>query len=140
MNKIIPRFFRISGYLMITNAIWMAASAHHWFVTIPADLVSTGEANGHFIHDVAAVYLTFGIALIWCASHLAKCFPVYLCATGFMIAHALGHVFEILLGQLPHTHWWIDIPLVFLPAFILGILALPVVWKRVVIFDNEGEI
>ena len=127
-------FFRIGGLVMIANAVWMAASANHWFVTIPADLAATGVANKHFIHDVAATYLTFGVALIWCGSNLQTCRPVYLCVTFFMVAHALGHILEILTGQLPQTHWWIDLPLVFLPAMALGWLALPMVWEKM---DNQ---
>jgi len=123
-------FFRIGGALMIANALWMAASAHHWFITIPSDLAATGAPNNHFIHDVAAAYLTFGFGLIWCAGNLEKCRPVYLGITLFMVAHAVSHMLEMLFGQLPHTHWLIDFPLVFLPAILLAILAIPSVWRK----------
>ena len=123
-------FFRIGGFVMVINAFWMAASAHHWFVTIPADLVATGAPNNHFIHDVAAAYLTLGIGLIWCASNLDKCRPVYLGITFFMVVHAISHILEMLFGQLPHSHWWIDFPLVFLPGILLAVLALPSVWQK----------
>ncbi len=124
-------FLRIAGIAMIVNAAWMALSAHHWFVTIPADLQATGNANLHFIHDVAAAYFTFGVGLIWCASNIKKAYPVYLGATLFMVAHGLSHVLEILAGQLPHSHWLIDLPLVFLPGLFMGFLALPAVWKKI---------
>jgi len=127
----IQLFFRLGGILMIANAVWMAASAHHWFVTIPSDLSATGIPNNHFIHDVAAAYLTLGLGLIWCASNLDKCRPVYLGVTFFMIAHAISHILEMFAGQLPHTHWWIDFPLVFLPAILLGLLAVPSVWRKI---------
>jgi len=123
-------FFRIGGALMIANAFWMAASAHHWFINIPSDLAATGAPNSHFIHDVAAAYLTFGLGLIWCAVNLEKCRPVYLGITFFMVSHAVSHMLEMLFGQLPHTHWWIDFPLVFLPAILLSILAVPTVWRK----------
>jgi len=93
-------------------------------------LAATGAPNSHFIHDVAAAYLTFGVGLIWCAVNLEKCRPVYLGITFFMVSHAVSHMLEMLFGQLPHTHWWIDFPLVFLPAILLSILAVPTVWRK----------
>jgi len=130
-KTMIQLFFRTIGALMIANAAWMAASAHHWFVTIPSDLAATGVANNHFIHDVAAAYLTFGLGLIWCASNLDKCRPVYLGVTFFMVAHGVSHILEMLFGQLPHSHWWIDFPLVFLPGILLSIIAIPSVWRKI---------
>ncbi|MFT5717303.1 MAG: hypothetical protein ACJAWS_001648 [Oleiphilaceae bacterium] len=65
----------------------MVTSAHHWFITIAFDLVAAGAPNNHFIHDVAAAHLTFGFGLIWCASNLNVCLPVYLGITFFMVVH-----------------------------------------------------
>jgi len=86
-------------------------------MTIPSDLVATGAPNNHFIHDVATVYLTLGFGLIWCARNLEKYRPVYLGITFFMAAHAASHMLEMLFGQLPRSHWWIDFPLVFCLLF-----------------------
>lgn len=132
-NKIIIRwFFRIGGILMITNAFWMEFSAHHWFKNIPADLAATGEPNIHFIRDVALAYLVFGIGLYWCANNIHQCRLVFMGVALFTVGHAINHVIEILFGQLPHSHWWIDFPLVFLPGILLGVLALPQVWRKII--------
>jgi len=123
-------FLRVAGIAMIANAAWMALSAHHWFMNIPADLPATGSANLHFIHDVAAAYFTFGVGLVWCASNIEKAYPVYLGATLFMVAHGISHVLEIITGQLPHSHWLIDLPLVFIPGLFMALLATPLVWNK----------
>ena len=121
---------RIVGAVMIANGVWMVARAIEWFFHIPADMTATGEPNGHLIRDVGFAYIVFGAALSWCSFELRSRRPVFLMVTFFMVAHALGHLVEILLGALPASHWWIDFPLVFLPGLILGALALPSVWER----------
>ena len=129
-QKAFTIFLKVAGMAMIANSAWMALSAHHWFMNIPADLTATGTANLHFIHDVAAAYFTFGVGLIWCSSNIEKAYPVYLGATLVMVAHGLSHVLEIITGQLPHSHWLIDLPLVFIPGFFMAILAWPTVWQK----------
>ncbi len=130
-------FLYVAGIAMISNASWMALSAHHWFMTIPAQLTDTGQANLHFIHDVAAAYLTFGLGLIWCAKNINKAYPIYLSATFFMVAHGISHVLEILFGQLPHSHWLIDLPLVFVPGFFMACIAHPSVWKKLTLPESS---
>ena len=130
---VVQWFFRLVGLFMILNGAWMMLSASHWFSNIPADMIATGFANNHLIHDVGVAYFTFGVGLVWCGRHLTQCRPVYLGVTMFMVGHALGHVIEILGGHLPASHWLIDFPLVFLPGILFFILALPSVWKRVIL-------
>ncbi|MBW8012279.1 MAG: hypothetical protein FVQ83_13770 [Chloroflexi bacterium] len=124
-------FFRITGVSMIANGLWMVFSALPWFTHIPTDMAATGNPNSHLIHDVGIAYIVFGVGLEWCASNLERCRPAYLGIMFFMSGHAIGHAVEILAGELPPSHWWIDFPLVFLPGIILAVLALPQVWKKV---------
>lgn len=114
---------------MIVNGIWMVARAIEWFFYIPADMLATGEPNGHLIRDVGFAYIVFGFALSWSAFQFQSRRPVFLMVAFFMVAHALGHASEIFIGLLPASHWWIDFPLVFLPGLILGVLAVPRVWE-----------
>jgi hypothetical protein len=116
---------------MIGNGLWMVFSALPWFTNIPTDMAATGIPNSHLIHDVGIAYIVFGVGLVWCASNLGRCRSVYLGTMFFMTGHAMGHAVEILVGQLPPSHWWIDFPLVFLPGIILAVLAFPQVWRRV---------
>jgi hypothetical protein len=122
--------FRILGAGMAANGLWMLSSALPWFNQIPADMAATGHPNIHLIHDVGLAYFIFGMGLVWCAQNLATCRPVYLGTTFFMAGHALSHVQEILVGQLPGSHWWIDFPLVFLPGILLSVLAIPKIWQK----------
>ena len=122
---------------MIANGIWMVSRAIQWFFHIPADMSATGEPNGHLIRDIGFAYIVFGFALNWCAFQLASRRPVFLMVSFFMVAHALGHAVEILIGLLPTSHWWIDFPLVLFPGLFLGTLAIPRVWSSLV-SDHEA--
>ena len=111
----------------LLNAVWMLTHAWSWFEWIPG-VADTGSANAHFIHDVGIAYAVCGVGLFWTTRNIATARPVYLGITAFFVGHALGHVLEILLGALPHSHWLIDIPLVFAPAAVLWWFALPKQW------------
>ncbi len=135
-QQILRAFFHIVGAAMIGNGIWMVSRAIEWFFQFPADMLATGEPNGHLIRDVGFAYIVFGFALNWCALHLEHRRAVFLMVSFFMVFHALGHVVEIFIGLLPASHWWIDFPLVFFPGLVLGVLAIPHVWASLV--SNRG--
>lgn len=127
-QKIIRTFLHVVGVVMLVNGIWMVSQALEWFINIPADMLATGQPNGHLIRDVGFAYIVFGFALNWCALELQNRRAVFLMIAFFMVAHATGHAVEILIGLLPVSHWWIDLPLVLLPGLIFGLLAMPRVW------------
>lgn len=130
MRPLFVAFLWLTGLVSIANGGWMLAHAWSWFTWLPG-VLDTGAVNSHFIHDVGIAYALCGAGLIWCASHLPAARPVYLGITLFFAGHALGHVVEILLGQLPPRHWWVDLPLVFAPALALAGFALPPAWRRI---------
>lgn len=129
LRSVFRGFLWLMAVISLGNAVWMLLHAWSWFAWIPG-VSDTGSANAHFIHDVGVAYATCGIGFVWCARNLAVARPVYLGITLFFVGHALGHVVEIALGQLPPAHWWIDFPLVFAPAIILLCTAMPRPWRR----------
>ncbi|MCH7820889.1 MAG: hypothetical protein IIA07_02630 [Proteobacteria bacterium] len=131
-QKIIRILLHVVGVAMLVNGIWMVSQALEWFFNIPADMMATGEPNGHLIRDVGIAYIVFGSALNWCALELQNRRYVFLMVAFFMVAHAIGHAVEILIGLLPDSHWWIDFPLVLLPGLIFGVLAIPRVWVSMI--------
>jgi len=111
--------FNLFGAISLGNGVWMLLFAENWYNNLPAAIHDTGPLNTHFVHDIGLVYSLAGIALLWCAQNLYSAWFVYLGVLIFYVGHALIHVVEILLGLLPPNHWWIDFPLVFLPAMVL---------------------
>lgn len=117
--KTILNFF---GATNAGNGLWMLFFAQNWYENLPVALHDTGPMNSHFIHDIGLVYLLAGVALLYCAQRLTDSKYLYLAVMLFFVGHALIHVVEILVGLLPQSHWWIDFPLVFVPAIILALL------------------
>ena len=138
-QQILRAVVYVIGVAMLGNGMWMVSRAIEWFFHIPVDMPATGEPNGHLIRDVGFAYIVFGFALNWCALQLQSRRSVFLIVSFFMVAHALGHAIEIIIGLLPASHWWIDFPLVFFPGLVLGVLAVPRVWTSLVEDNGVGN-
>lgn len=123
-------FYFVSSILNIVNAGWMLLLPYSWYTDFPADVAHTGPFNPHFVRDIGAVFLTVGLGFGWCALKPERAFPVHVGITIFFTGHALIHLFDILTGHLPQSHWLIDTPLVFLPAAIMLVLTIPSVRAR----------
>lgn len=118
-NILLKSTYNILGAISVGNGAWMILSASTWFNKMPISAEDTGPLNTHFVHDVGLVYLLVGIGAFWCAYKLKKCIEVHLGITLFMGGHAIIHLVETILGDLPLNHFLIDFPLVTLPAMIL---------------------
>lgn len=129
MRPVFRTALLVIALVSLINAVWMLAHGWSWFAWIPG-VHHTGPANLHLIRDVGLAYGVFGASLLWCLRAGARSYPLFLAAAAFYGGHALGHVVEILTGHLPHSHWWIDLPLVFLPGMLLLAACPPPIWKH----------
>lgn len=107
------------GVGSLANALWMLAGPMHWYTDLPAAVPDTGPFNPHFVRDIGCAFLTVGVALVWAAFAAALRRPLLAVAALFFAAHALLHVYDTVAGNLPHSHWWLDLPGVYLPAVLL---------------------
>ena len=126
MLKIIYLFFCL---LSIFNGAWMLLFPLSWYTDLPAAVPNTGPFNQHFVRDLGVVFLLIGFAFGWAALNIDRSRPVHLAITVFFTGHALIHLADIMSGRLPHSHWLIDTPGVFLPALLMILLAVPAVRK-----------
>ena len=131
LRTLVAWFYGFLGLISLANGLWMLADPATWFTQIPAAVTDTGPLNQHFVHDVGVAYFLCGVAALWCARAGATAYVAHLGVMLFYAGHALVHVAEISFGLLPHTHWWIDLPLVFVPALLLAVLTLPLVRQRI---------
>jgi hypothetical protein len=122
MKAAVIWFYRILGLGSLANGVWMLVSPEGWFTGVPAAVTDTGPVNVHFVHDLGVVFILAGLGAFWCAAQHRVRNPVHAGLALFFSGHALVHVAEILAGRLPAAHWWIDAPLVFLPAVLLAAL------------------
>lgn len=117
----------IAGWLLLAlglgflaNGLVMLFDSVDWFGLIATD---TGALNVHFVRDVGAAYAASGVALVWGALRPSARGPLTAVATVFLGIHALGHVYETSVGELPPDSWWSDLPGVHLPALVLVVLS-----------------
>jgi len=109
----------VMGLGGLANALWMLAGPMHWYAELPAAVPDTGPFNPHFVRDIGCAFLTLGVALVWAAFSQRFRYPLVAIAACFLVAHALLHLYDTAVGNLPHTHWWLDLPGVYLPALVL---------------------
>ncbi|HEY0080547.1 MAG TPA: hypothetical protein VGB73_18225 [Pyrinomonadaceae bacterium] len=130
MNTMLKLFYIVGFVLSLSNGAWMLFFPLSWYTDFPAAIPHTGHFNPHFVRDIGMAYTVAAVGFGWCAKNLARSRPVHAGLTLFFAGHALIHLFEILTGRLPGAHWLIDAPLVFAPALLLIVLAIPTVRRR----------
>jgi hypothetical protein len=123
-------FYTVACPLSLANGMWMLFSPLSWYTDFPAAVPHTGPFNPHFVRDLGVTYLVVALGFGWCALHLDRSRPVHLGLTVFFGGHALIHLVDILAGRLPDAHWLIDTPLVFMPALLLIVFAVPSIRRR----------
>ena len=106
---------------MLANAIWMLAGPLHWYHELPAAVPDTGPFNPHFVRDIGCAFLTVGIALVWAARSARFRLPLATVAALFLGTHALLHIYDTAVGNLPSSHWLLDFAGVYPPAVVLGV-------------------
>ncbi len=126
---LLKTFYLVGAALSFANGAWMIFFPHAWYANLPGGVPDTGPFNPHLIRDLGVVFAVSALGFAWCAFNLARCLPVHTGLTAFFTGHAVLHVVDILTGRLPLYHWWMDAPLVFVPAIALILIALRPVWR-----------
>jgi hypothetical protein len=111
--------FFIFGVLSLFNGVWMLFAPQSWYNDLPAGVPDTGPYNGHFIRDLGLVFVLIAGGFFWMVYRIHQSRPILLLITIFFVGHAILHVLDLLSSRLPHSHWTMDTPAVFLPAILL---------------------
>lgn len=109
----------ILGFAMVANALWMLAGPMHWYTELPAAVPDTGPFNPHFVRDIGCGFLTCGAGLVWASRSDRFRLPLAAMSTVFLGSHALLHIYDTSVGNLPSNHWGLDFAGVYLPAIVL---------------------
>jgi hypothetical protein len=109
------------GAGMVVNGLFMLFTSEGWFTRIAA---YTGPFNVHLVQDVGAAYVTAGLASLWGARTPAWRRPLATAAALFVGIHGAIHLVEVARGIQPAAHLVEDFPGVYLPALLLGAVAL----------------
>lgn len=115
--------------LNFANGIWMLADPKLWYTDLPAGVPDFGPYNEHFVRDLGAVFICFGVALLWSARRPQYRLPLVALTTLFYVLHAAGHVFDTARGFVDAHHWWLDVPGVYAPAVLLVVMTVRLAQK-----------
>ena len=106
----------------ILNGLWMIIAPKHWYYNLPAGVPVFGPLNYHFIRDIGCIFFLLGIGLIFAGFYLSYRLPLFTMNTAFYFLHMFVHIHEVVSGRVPLSMFWIDLPLVYVPAIISLIL------------------
>ena len=109
------------GLFQAANGLTMIFAPERWFTT-PPGVTATGPFNAHFVIDVGLGFLAAGLAFLACAWR-PRLKLVGFGASGFVVFHALFHLFHLAMGESATPA--VDIGIA-VPAF----LGLALVWPR----------
>ncbi len=117
MRLLKPAALVLWGGLWLGNALWMLADPAGWYAGIDG-VANTGPYNPHFVRDIGMAYLTLALLAFAAIRWPGHAVPLLGAGTLFLGLHALLHVWDIAAGRLPAEHVLMDMPGVFLPAFV----------------------
>lgn len=106
----------------IINGLWMIITPAHWYYNLPAGVPVFGPLNYHFIRDLGCVFFLLGIGLLFGGFYLSYRLPLFTMNTSFYFLHMLVHIHEVVSGRVHLGMFWVDLPLVYIPAIISLIL------------------
>lgn len=108
--------------LLAANGLYMLVNPLAWYHAVPG-VTLTGLFNPHFVRDIGMAYLTVAAGLAWFAWRPAQGWPALVGAAVFLALHAAIHVVDNACGPGPLQSFLRDLPGVYLPPLIAGVIA-----------------
>lgn len=130
LGRVLAVCYGMIGLGSLATALWMIARPAAWYTSFPG-VTQTGPFNVHFVRDIGVTLAIMALLLLWSATRPGRSRGTHVLVTAYFLGHAAVHIAGWLNGTLPAAHWYQDIVGVLLPAVLLGVFALPPVWRRV---------
>lgn len=112
----------VLGVLLLANGIFQLVSPEAWYWAVPG-VPERGPYNQHFVRDIGIVYSLCGVGLIVGALYPVHRFPLWLAVAGWLLGHAVFHLWEVWVGICGQASLLEDFPGVTLPALlVVGLL------------------
>ena len=106
-----------NGLFLSVNGLFMLVLPLTWYNLVPG-VTDTGFFNQHFVRDIGIVQLFLGIAFVVGLLRPERRIGLWAAATLWLIAHALFHLWEVVVGICAPSAIPRDFPAVTLPALI----------------------
>lgn len=105
------------GLAAMGNGVFMTLAPETWYWLVPG-VPDRGAFNQHFLRDIGMIYLLIGIAFIYGAIYLRHRLLLWSLPTAWLVAHALFHIWEVLVGICGPESLFEDFAGVTLPALL----------------------
>ena len=113
-------FFSGSGLFL--NSLFMLIAPRIWYHELPGAVPDFGPYNEHFIRDIACVQLVFALVATAGALRPKSRTDAIAILALFYGTHSVLHLFDTARGFVATDHYWMDLPLVHLPALVFVLL------------------
>lgn len=127
----------------VINGLFMLLAPQQWFEAMPLPLGNREHVPAFFIQLLGLADIAVAFLLFWCARNLKRRKPVHLALTFFVVGVALVNAMEVAMAVvMPDSlsFWLPVILLVFLPAFVMLVMALPPMPVRVKGPREQGKV
>lgn len=121
LNAFIILSALLLGVAALINGSFMLFAPESWYWQI-SGVAERGPFNQHFLRDIGLIYLFTGIAFIYGAFKPKHRPSLWAVPTAWLLAHALIHLWEAMVGICDSASIWHDFSGVTLPALLAAIL------------------
>lgn len=137
----------VLAYLLLAlgfaiNGLFMLLAPQQWFEAVPLPLVKDPSPS-FFLQWLGLADITVALLLVWCLRNLKRRKPVHLALTVFVVGTALIHAMEVSMAVVMPSglaFWLPLVLLVFLPAMVMLVMALPPLPVRVKGPREQGRV
>lgn len=107
----------LNTLFLVINGLFMLFVPQAWYNFVPG-VTDTGFFNQHFVRDIGMIQIFLGAGFAVGMLRPAVRFELWCAASVWLVAHALFHVWEVLVGICAASTLVRDFPAVSLPALV----------------------
>ena len=109
LDRLAQALVALAGLFALANGLIMLINPLGWYDLV-GTVKATGPANAHFIRDIGLAYLLSAALLAYAAGRLALRWGAGLAGAGWLLAHGLLHLWEVLAGICAADIFWQEAP------------------------------
>lgn len=115
-------FFLFLAIGNLANGLWMLVAPNHWYLNLPGRVPDFGPLNEHFARDLGCTFTLLGIVSLKAAFNSSWRKHALFISQLWLTSHAIIHLFDTFRGLVAKEHLYMDIPLVYVPPILVGIM------------------
>lgn len=140
LDRLAQGLVLLAALFALGNGLKMLVDPLGWYEMI-GTVKATGPANGHFIRDIGLAFLLSAALLGYGGANLALRWGAALAGAGWLLAHGLLHVWEVLAGICSAIIFWQEAPGTLGPPLLaLAGIGLMLARQRIAPFPLPGRL